>query len=115
LTAAYTKIDRITVQLPSQAQSTCKWIDTSAGGSEPVDLEMIDFSTPIPKLQIDNFYYPQALQITCRPGAAARVSFEPASAAFYRSDEIGRVRWGIFIVGGLIWIAACFRLAQLLW
>ncbi|MEA2878520.1 MAG: hypothetical protein QOF14_3716 [Hyphomicrobiales bacterium] len=114
LTAAYAKIERITVQLPAQRQSACTWVDTSTRRSERLDLQMIDFSSATPKLQIDNFYYPQGLEIRCKPPGVVRANVQPASAAFYHSEDISSLRLWIMFMGGVIWLVACIRLAQLL-
>jgi hypothetical protein len=113
LTAAYVRIDKVTIQLPARSQSTCQWSDTSTVRGERLALQIIDFDSPVPKLQIENFYYPQALTIVCEPGAAVHPIVQPTSAAFYRSDDIGWLRQWIFIIGGAIWLIACGRFALL--
>jgi hypothetical protein len=106
LTATLSKFDRLTIQLPDRKQSSCRWSDQSAG-PERLDLQVIDFDSPVPKLQVDNFHYPQQMTIECRPAYPLRQIFvEPASARLYRTEEITSLRTWIFIIGGLIWLVA---------
>lgn len=115
LTATLSKFDRITVQLPNQKQSTCRWSDQSTG-PERLDLQIIDWDLPIPKLQIDNFRYPQSMIIECRPAYRLREIFiEPASTVLYRAQELGSLRLWVIVIGGMIWLMACGRYAWLLW
>ncbi len=107
LTATLSKFDRLTIQLPDRKQSSCRWSDESAG-PERLDLQIIDFDSPIPKLQVDNFHYPQRMTIECRPAYRLRRIFvEPASAVLYWTEEITSLRKWIFTIGGLIWLVAC--------
>jgi hypothetical protein len=115
LTATLSKFDRMTIQLPDRKQSNCRWSDQSTR-PERLDLQIIDWDSPVPKLQVDNFRQPQELTIECRPAARLRGIFvEPASAVLYRAEQIGSLRFWVFIIGGMIWLVACGRYVWLLW
>lgn len=115
LTATLSKFDRMTIQLPDRKQSSCRWSDQSPL-PERLDVQIIDWDSPIPKLQVDNFRQPQQLMIECRPASSLRRIFvEPASTVLYRAEEIGSLRFWVVMMGGLIWLAACGRYAWLVW
>ena len=83
--------------------------------SPRLDIEIIDWDTPIRKLHVDNFSYPQMIAVECRPPAnvSGGIHVEPSSTEVFLVGQLRIWQRVIFVLGGLIWIAAIWRLFSL--
>jgi hypothetical protein len=105
LIAPYSTLDSVTIELPSFKETECAWTD------KDLQLSQVDINSPTPKLEIDNFEYPQRIAIECSlPTAIQNVTAKPASITIYRTDQLSWWRHLSAIVGGLIWLIAVVRL-----
>lgn len=108
-------VSSMTVQLPGPPKNDCNWRDRRPDSYPRLAVEIIDWDTPIRKLRVDNFVYPQTIAIECRPPAnvSGGVHVEPPSTEVFLAGQLRlwqRVTLGL---GGLIWIAAVWRLFSL--
>jgi hypothetical protein len=109
LIAPYVKVKRVTVQLPSYNDGKCE-----AHDNPHARLLMIDWNSPNPLLQIDEFEYPQRVRIDCNlPSAIVSVTADPTSTAIYSADDLWRWRILSFSAGGILWFIAMLRLSLL--
>jgi hypothetical protein len=106
LVAPYAKIKRVIIGLPAFKNNECGWTETNIG------LSVVDINSPNPRLEIDNFEYPQRITIKCRlpQDAIQSVITEPDTVALYRTDEISSWLLWSTIVGAIIWLIAGVRL-----
>lgn len=112
LIAAEGPVQNVTIELPRKQESTCDWHDRSQEPFPPLTAFTVGFDSPKPNLQIDNFIYPQRVEIDCTPARAPRIDL-PGRTVLYAPGTLWTTRLIILIVGGLIWLSACF--AMWLW
>lgn len=111
LTASATTPAELTVLLPNRAQIACDWRNTSTDQFPRLDYQVVDISTPSPKLHFDGFVYPQRMQIDCKPPTALRdFKLEPGGGEIFLQDELNRRLAWAALIGGIIWLAASSRL-----
>lgn len=104
-------VNRVTIQLPGPGKNDCKWSDQRTDSFPRLRVQTIDWDTPIRKLRVDNFVYPQVVGIECRPAVdvASRVYAEPLTEVFL-AGELKNWQHVIFVLGGLTWVVAVWRL-----
>ena len=108
LIAPDSSVDSVTIELPLREASTCDWRNRSQRDLPPLGIQMIGWNSPTPKLHIDDFVYPQQLEIDCKPARTIRGGIiVPARTVIYLADTLWTVRIAIMIVGGLIWLVGC--------
>ncbi len=112
ITASYTPVSSTTIQLPNRDKNECSLVDGNPNSFPPLDAQFVDLDSRIPKIHVDNFSYPQRVVIECRPPIVVRsIKLDPATSEVYLGEQVKRLRNWIFIMGGLIWLAASFRLS----
>src|SRR6266849_7104544 len=67
LIAPYSRVEGITIQLPSKNDSKCAWTDKEPKSFPRLNIQMIDWDSMTPKLHIDQFSYPQRIMVDCSP------------------------------------------------
>jgi hypothetical protein len=109
LIAPYASIDSVSIELPRKQDASCDWQNRSEGDLPPLAAQMIGWNSPTPQLHIDDFVYPQRVEIDCKPARAIRGGIiVPARTVIYLADSLWIIRFAIIAVGGLIWFAACW-------
>lgn len=109
LIAPYASIDSVSIELPRKQDASCDWQNRSEGDLPPLAAQMVGWNSPTPQLHIDNFVYPQRVEIDCKPARAIRGGIiVPAGTVIYLADSLWIIRFAIIAVGGLIWFAACW-------
>ncbi|UVK41903.1 hypothetical protein BPNPMPFG_003514 [Mesorhizobium sp. AR07] len=111
LVAAYSSANAVTIQLPPQVTANCIWSDAGPGGFPQLDVQMVDWDSPVPKLHIDNFVHPQRVAVECSPPALLRdITVDPPLTEMFLRRQADRWLNWILSLGGLTWLAACCRL-----
>ncbi len=100
-------VQSVTIELPTKKDSTCDWHNRSQEDIPPLTAFTIGFNSPTPSLQIDNFVYPQRVEVDCAPPRKLRIDL-PGRTALYPTDALWMTRWRVLTIGGLIWLIACF-------
>jgi hypothetical protein len=109
LIAPYSAVKSVTIELPNN--SKCIWSDKTVNSYPALQLLSLDADSPTPTLQIDNFVYPQRLQINCSAASAIRnVIPDPPSTAMYRFDQLWWWHFWSITGGAVIWLIAGLRL-----
>lgn len=105
-------VDTVMVQLPGPDRSYCDWRDLRTNSFPRLRAQMIDWDSPIRKLRVDNFIHPQAVNIECRPPnvISMGIHVRPQSTEVFMANQLRDWQRLIYILGGLIWIAAIWCL-----
>jgi hypothetical protein len=108
LIAPYSTVKHVTVELPD---GNCEWSDKTPNSVPRLQLLSLDLNSPAPMLLINNFEYPQRIEINCSAADAIRnVTADPSSTGIYRAEELNWWRICVIIAGGVIWLIAGLRL-----
>jgi hypothetical protein len=114
LIAPDASIDSVTLELPRKTDASCDWQNRSLGDLPPLAVQMIGWDSPTPQLHIDDFVFPQRIEIDCKPAHSIRGGIIlPKRTVVYLANTLRMIQIAIVIAGGLVWLAACF--ATWLW
>lgn len=109
LIAAEGNVQHVTIELPPKSDSTCDWHNRSEEPTPPLTALTVGFDSKTPTLQIDDFVYPQRVEVDCTPARTLRIDL-PGRTVLYSPDTLWTTRLFILIVGGLLWLTACFAM-----
>jgi hypothetical protein len=108
LIASSLRVESVTIPLPPGSASNCKWANEGPPSVPNLKMQMIDWDSPVRKLHIDDFVYPQRLSIECAPGLPiSNISVVPPTVTIYHEEELSRWKWASYLLGGLLWLAGC--------
>ncbi|WP_343717378.1 hypothetical protein [Inquilinus sp.] len=104
-------VGKMTVPLPGPG-SDCDWHSMAEPDSLRLTARTVDWDTPIRKLNVLDFAWPQEIDIECRPSTSlsGRVLVDSGAVEIFVGNERWWWRFWIFILGGLIWSFAMWRL-----
>jgi hypothetical protein len=101
-------VESMTIELPRKEDAACDWANRSQGDLPPLAVQMLGWNSPTPQLHIDDFVYPQRVEIGCKPPRIIRGGIiVPPRTVIYPIDSLRIIHIAIIAIGGLIWLAAC--------